>query len=131
MAQEKVILFNLLDQKKGQIMKTIFEQLGVDVIKIDNHDLNQSVGYLFGIHGFKKAEQEYKKTRNEEMLVFHGFSKEQMELVLDIFQGAQIPFIPYKAMTTSNNIELPFHEFMDKVKEEYESRIIHTGKNHE
>lgn len=128
MAQEKVILFNLLDQKKGQIMKTIFEQLGVDVIKIDNGDLNQSVGYLFGIHGFKKADREYKKTRDEEILVFHGFSKEQMELVLDVFQGAQIPYIPYKAMTTSKNIELPFHEFIDKVKEEYESRIIHTGK---
>lgn len=128
MAQEKVILFNLLDQKKGQIMKTIFEQLGVEVIRIDSKDLNESVGYLFGVHGFKQAKREYKKTREEEVLVFHGFSKEQMELVLDVFQGAQLPFIPYKAMTTSENIEMPFHEFIDKVKEEYESRLVHPGK---
>lgn len=128
MAQEKVILFNLLDQKKGQIMKTIFEQLGVEVIRIDSKDLNESVGYLFGVHGFKQANREYKKTREEEVLVFHGFSKEQMELVLDVFQGAQLPFIPYKAMTTSQNIEMPFHEFIDKVKEEYESRLVHPGK---
>ncbi len=128
MAQEKVILFNLLNQEKGQIMKTILDQFGVDVIGIENKDLNQTVGYLFGIHGFKKAERDYKKTREEEILVFHGFSQEQMELVLDVFQGAKIPFIPYKAMTTSQNIEMPFHDFLDKVKEEYESRILHTGK---
>lgn len=127
MAQEKVILFNLLDQEKGQIMKTIFDQLGVDVIKIDSKDLNETVGYLFGLHGFQKAEKEYKKDRDEEMLVFHGFSNEQMELVLDVFQGAKLPFIPYKAMTTSQNIELPFHQFLDNVKEEYESRILHTN----
>ena len=128
MAQEKVILFNLLNQEKGQIMKTILDQFGVDVIGIENKDLNQTVGYLFGIHGFKKAERDYKKTREEEILVFHGFSQEQMELVLDVFHGAKIPFIPYKAMTTSQNIEMPFHDFLDKVKEEYESRILHTGK---
>lgn len=128
MTQEKVILFNLLNQEKGQIMKTILDQFGVDVIGIENKDLNQTVGYLFGIHGFKKAERDYKKTREEEILVFHGFSQEQMELVLDVFQGAKIPFIPYKAMTTSQNIEMPFHDFLDKVKEEYESRIFHTGK---
>lgn len=127
MAQEKVILFNLLDQKKGQIMKTILDQLDVDVIGISNKDLNETVGYLFGLHGFKKAEKEYKKDRDEEMIVFHGFSTEQMELVLDVFQGAQLPFIPYKAMTTSQNIELPFHQFLDNVKEEYESCILHTN----
>ncbi|MGN1181884.1 MAG: DUF3783 domain-containing protein [Faecalibacillus sp.] len=125
MAQEKVILYNLLDQEKGQIMKTIFEQLGVDVIRIDHKDLNQSVGYLFGLDGFSKEKKDYQKIRNEEMLVFHGFSTEQMELVLDVFQGAQIPFIPYKAMTTSKNIELPFHQFLDRVIEEYESRLLH------
>ena len=59
------------------------------------------------------------------MLVFHGFSTEQMELVLDIFEGAKIPYLPYKAMTTSQNIEIPFYQFLDNVIEEYESRILH------
>ena len=125
MAQEKVILFNLLDQEKGQIMKTIFDQLGVDVINVNSQDLNQSVGYLFGLHGFQKVQENYEKTRDEEMLVFHGFSTEQMELVLDIFEGAKIPYLPYKAMTTSQNIEIPFYQFLDNVIEEYESRILH------
>ena len=119
MAQEKVILFNLLDQEKGQIMKTIFDQLGVDVINVNSQDINQSVGYLFGLHGFQKVQGD------EEMLVFHGFSTEQMELVLDIFEGAKIPYLPYKAMTTSQNIEIPFYQFLDNVIEEYESRILH------
>lgn len=126
MAQEKVILLNLLDQKKGQIMKIIFDQLGVDVIGIESKDLNQSVGYLFGLHGFHREKRDYEKIRDEEMLVFHGFSNEQMDLVLDVFEGAKIPYIPYKAMTTSKNIEIPFHQFLDNVIEEYESRILHT-----
>lgn len=126
MVQEKVILLNLLDQKKGQIMKTIFDQLGVDVIGIESKDLNQSAGYLFGLDGFYQEQGDYDKTRDEEMLVFHGFSTEQMELVLDVFKGAKIPYIPYKAMTTSKNIDIPFHQFLDNVIEEYESRILHT-----
>lgn len=119
--KETVLLCNLADTDKGQAMMKILGQLGIDVKVIKKEDILHSLGYLLSMDGFEASTLEITDENiEEEMMVIHNFSDEQINLMLDIFKGADIPFIPLKAITTPMNIEWSFHQLYQEIKKEYE-----------
>lgn len=121
MMKETVLLCNLVDTDKGQAMMKILDQLGINVKIVEKDEILHSLGYLLSMDGFEASTLEITdEDIVEEMMVIHNFSDEQINLMLEIFKGADIPFIPLKAITTPMNIEWSFHQLYQEIKKEYE-----------
>lgn len=119
--KETVLLYNLENSEKGQAIITILKQLGVTIRNIHKDDILQTIGYVLELEGFEATKEEIVDQKVEdEMLIIHGFSDEQINLMLDVFKEAKIPFIPLKAVVTTNNVNWSFYKLHGMVKEEYE-----------
>lgn len=123
--KEKVLMYHLSQSDTGNIIKTLLEQLDVEVIEIEESDVNQTMGYLIGLPDYKKTEEKIKDIPAKEMLIFFNFLDKQLDLVLDLLKQANVPFIPLKAMITQTNVEWSFYKLYHQVKEEYE-QMYHT-----
>lgn len=125
---KEIVLLYHLDEKAKQIIETIMKQLDVHVKVINDSDINQTMGYLLEIPGFEKSEEAFEEELEKEFIFFAGFSEEQLDLVLEIFKTADVPYIPFKAMLTNDNVEYPFYRLYQNVAHEYEQ--ITQGFNH-
>lgn len=120
--QETVLLLNLKDSAHGQAIETILTQFQINVMHVNREAVLQQIGYLLKEPGFEPSSKRVEEEIIEdEMIVFHELADEQLELVLEIFKNAQIPFIPLKAVVTPTNIEWTFYQLFEAVKEEYET----------
>ncbi|MEG0276620.1 MAG: DUF3783 domain-containing protein [Coprobacillus sp.] len=116
---KEVVLVYHLDLKIKEAIEKIMSQLDVDVKEILDDDVHQSIGYLLGISGYEESEEMFEGKLEKEFVFFAGFSDEQLDLVLEIFKAAEIPYIPYKAMLTPDNVVYPFYRLYQNVEEEY------------
>lgn len=116
---KEVVLVYRLDLKIKDAIEKIMSQLDVNVKEILDEDINQTMGYLLDISGYEKSEEVFEGELDKEFIFFAGFSDEQLDLVLEIFKAAQIPYIPYKAMLTPDNVVYPFSRLYQNVEEEY------------
>lgn len=117
---EQVLMYNLETKEHGIAMTHMLEQFGIQVKHVARRDLTQQVGYLLELPGYARSNEEVKPFLDE-FIVFHNFAEEQLELVLQVFEMAGIPYIAYKAKTTDENIELSFTKLFENVKEEFKS----------
>lgn len=115
---EVLMYYHLKDEVKNPIC-IIMEQLGVEVIEIKEEDRHETMGYLLNIPGFNKSEESGKDIPDDSFLFFAGMSGEQIDIILDIFKNANLPYIPFKAMLTNDNIQYPFYVLYNNVKQEY------------
>ena len=49
------------------------------------------------------------------MMVMAGFEDKQVDLLLQIFKEANIPFIPLKAIVTQTNVNWTFMQLIENV----------------
>ena len=125
---ETILLYHV-DEKLKAIIERLCQQIGVVVKEIDDADIYQKMGYLLGIDGFERLEdQEIDINMDQELLFFAFMTKEQLDILLDVFKAAEIPFIPYKAMLTESNIEYLFYQLYENVAHEYEQITNTTNK---
>ena len=110
--------YHLKDEVKNPIC-IIMEQLDVKTIEITDDQIHETMGYLLKVPGFEKSEESGKEIPEESFLFFAGMSEDQINLILDVFKGAKIPYIPFKAMLTNDNIAYPFYTLYDNVRNEY------------
>ncbi|MEG0367370.1 MAG: DUF3783 domain-containing protein [Coprobacillus sp.] len=128
---KEIVLLYHIDEKTKTIIETIMSQLDVDVKYIEETQVNETIGYLLEIPGFEKDQKnEFTDVLEKEFIFFAGFSDEQLDLVLDIFKAAQVPYIPFKAMLTNDNVTYPFYRLYQNVEHEYE-QITNGFKNEE
>lgn len=120
--KEVVLMFNLKDKDYGIAMGHILSQFNVDVRFVDEENHDQTIGYLVGADGFEVTQSVNKFS--DEMLVFYNFIGNQVELVFEIFENANLPYIPLKAVTTPNNIEWSAISLRNEVLKEYESLMV-------
>lgn len=121
---EQLLVYKLEDKEYFPIVEKICKQLNIKIKIISDSDVNFSIGYLVGIDGYTKVRIDDLKIDNQEMIVFAEFSDEQLEIILQLFRNAQIPFIPLKAVLTATNVEWSFAKLHDNVEEEY--KLMHS-----
>lgn len=116
---EKLGLFNIKDQEYYPIIKRICEQLGIEIIFITEADINYSVGYILGIDGYSETKVDDGGSLLEPMILFAGFNDEQLDIILQLFKEAGVPYIPLKAVLTQVNVEWSFSKLHNNVNQEY------------
>ncbi|MDE6952448.1 MAG: DUF3783 domain-containing protein [Erysipelotrichales bacterium] len=116
---KELILYYKLDENVKNIMSIILKQLDVEMKEIDEKDISQQMGYLLNLPGYQRKNIEREENLNETFLFFAHFSNEQLDIILDVFRNAGIPFIPYKAMLTNDNVVYTFQQLYKNVENEY------------
>lgn len=116
--KEKVLFYHLEENVQKAIV-TILEQLDVETKEIFQEDAAQQMGYLINLAGYQKKNEKSKKELTEPFLFFAHFSMEQLDIVLEVFKNAKIPYIPYKAMLTNDNVVYTFEQLYTNVENEY------------
>lgn len=115
----EIILYYHIDDDLRDAIKIICDQLDIKTKEVKEKDVDQTMGYLLEIPGFDRQEAKNDKIPTDSMLFFAGMSMEQLNILLDVFQSADLPYIPLKAMLTENNINYPFYVLHENVNKEY------------
>ena len=57
----------------------------------------------------------------EMLLMYHidDETKKIIDIILEVFKNAGIPYIPYKAMLTNDNVNYTFEQLYQNVEQEY------------
>ena len=126
---KETVLMYRIEEKAKQAIVTILKQLDVEIREIGEDETPQQIGYLLNLPGFKKSEEESQRKCEESFLFFAFFTDEQLDIVLEIFRRASIPYIPYKAMLTNDNVVYTFEELYTNVEHEYESITNQSKKS--
>ncbi len=116
--KEKVLFYNL-DENVKQAILTILKQLDVETKEIYQEDASQQMGYLLDLSGYKRNNNKSDNHLVEPFLFFAYFTMEQLDIVLEVFKQANIPYIPYKAMLTNDNVVYTFEQLYINVENEY------------
>lgn len=117
--QETVLLYNIDKTEAGKAMMSILEKLNVKVISIKSSDLMNPIGFILGIDEFQRGSEALTHIPNDDMMVMAGFEDSQVDILLQIFKEAKIPFIPLKAIVTQTNVHWTFMQLLENVKNEY------------
>lgn len=116
---KETLLVYHIEQKAEQAIRTIMAQLDVDVHVIKDDDIYQKMGYILGLDGYSREENDSNEELEKSFLYFAFFLDEQIDIVLEVFKMANIPYIPYKAMYTQQNVNYTFAELYKNVEHEY------------
>lgn len=117
--QETVLLYNIDKTEAGKAIISILEKLNVKVTIVKSSDLMNPLGYILGIDDFERGTEALKTIPQDDMMVLAGFEEKQVDILLQIFQEANIPFIPLKAIVTQTNVNWTFMQLLQNVKNEY------------
>ena len=117
--EETVLLYNIDKSKAGKAIISILEKLNVKIIIVKSSDLMNPIGYILGEKGFERGTEALTTIPNDDMLVMAGFEDKQIDILLQIFKEANIPFIPLKAIVTQTNVNWTFMQLLNNVKNEY------------
>lgn len=117
--QETVLLYNIDKTDAGKAIISILEKLNVEVKIVKTSDLMSPLGYILGYDGFERGAEALKTIPQDDMMVMSGFEDKQVDILLQIFQEANIPFIPLKAIVTQTNVNWTFMKLLNSVKAEY------------
>lgn len=117
--QETVLLYNIDKTDAGKAIISILEKLNVEVIIVKSSDLMSPIGYILGADNFERGTESLTEIPQDDMMVMAGFEDKQVDLLLQIFKEANIPFIPLKAIVTQTNVNWTFMQLLKNVKTEY------------
>ena len=116
---KETLLIYHIEEKVEQAIRTIMAQLDVDVKVIKDEDVYQKMGYILELEGYPREDNDSNEKLEKSFLYFAFFLDEQIDIVLEVFKMANIPYIPYKAMYTSQNVNYTFAELYKNVEHEY------------
>lgn len=117
--QETVLLYNIDKTDAGKAIISILEKLNVEVIIVKSSDLMSPIRYILGADNFERGTEALTEIPQDDMMVMAGFEDKQVDLLLQIFKEANIPFIPLKAIVTQTNVNWTFMQLLKNVKTEY------------
>ena len=118
---KETLLIYHIEEKVEQAIRTIMAQLDVDVKVIKDEDVYQKMGYILELEGYPREDNDSNEKLEKSFLYFAFFLDEQIDIVLEVFKMANIPYIPYKAMYTQQNVNYTFAELYKNVEHEYQS----------
>lgn len=123
--QRQILLFSVSEKKKTALQK-ICTQLCCSVTEIDRKRYGESLGSLLGICGTKRHAVNHGSSElyaamgfPVEMLVFCGFSGDDLDLFLKLYRETGLEPVPLKAMITPHNINWSAVELFAELMEEH------------
>ena len=99
----RVFVYNLMFNKMGAVASAC-RAVGAEIANISNEDIHKSIEHL--VDSSKSAKPGMDCDENiSELLIFDGFSSDNLDNFLDAYKGTQAPPVAFKAMVTPVNLK--------------------------
>lgn len=116
-----VLLAYELEKGTERELKSLAMALGHQVKLVSSSNYGESLGYVAGIAGFKKANvKDTGEKLGSEMLIFCGLDSVAMDQLLAALRERKLR-IPLKAVITPHNIQWSSRMLYEELKKEHES----------
>ena len=117
---EKTILLYNLKNDKGVQIRRICSPLHISCRDVEPSEYMELIGALAGMPGFPRRQQSVSPvTFSEEMMIFCGFSNDDIYQFLAQYKTAGIAPVWLKASLTPNNIQWNSIELHKELSEEH------------
>lgn len=97
----KVYVYNLMFNKIAAASKAC-SAVGAELVSVSKDDIHKSVEYIIGAAKNQKPMKDSNDMISELML-FEGFTSDNLDVFLDAYKQTKAPAIVYKAMVTPIN----------------------------
>lgn len=116
---KKILLFNI-DSSKATLIKSLCGGMGIQPIVIYKNQYGEKIGALVGLNGFAPSMTVYSGDDIAgEMMIFCGFSSDELDEFLERYRESKIPPISLKAMVTPHNISWSAVELYRELTQEH------------
>jgi len=99
----RVFVYNLMFNKIGAVAK-VCQEIGAEIVNISNDDIHKSIEHLVDSNKPSKAGKDCEENISE-LLIFDGFTNDNLDDFLDAYKGTQAPPVAFKAMVTPVNLK--------------------------
>ena len=97
----KVYVYNLLFNKIAAVSKAC-SVVGAELVTISKDDIHKSVEYIIGEGKTPKPMKDSSDVITE-LMIFDGFTSDNLDVFLDAYKQTKVPTVTYKAMVTPIN----------------------------
>lgn len=113
----KKILYYRLDETEQNVYPKLLKRLGYQMLACNDNDLDTTLEELFlreesSIGSCERFEHSY--------FIMSGMTKEDLQVVLDAFQTAKLPYKGIKVMRTETNAKWTLRELFAETASEHE-----------
>lgn len=117
----KVLLYNLgPDTSRGERVRGILQELGIETLTIQKTQLNELVGYLAGLDGFEASDEPYTGDGyNTEFMLMSHLGEAQLDRFLAAMQAQNLR-IDHKAVVTAYNQNWTMKELIGEIGDEHD-----------
>lgn len=117
----KVALYNLNDDTElGHKLHEVLLKEGIPKVIIDTCDLNQKVGYIAGLDGYIREDNDYTgESIDSPFMIMCNLPEAVLDSFLDAMMAAKVR-INYKAVVTSNNKDYTVKRLIGDISKEHE-----------
>ena len=100
-------------------IKTICRLSDIELIRVDDQMIHLKIKDILQ----NKIRKRKNKALAMPMIVFSGMMQNDIDLLLEAFKKASVPFIPLKAMVTATNLHWSFAQLFDHIFAEHQQVI--------
>lgn len=120
---KQVLLFGYGQQE--EMTCAVIRQQGYMPRVVEEAELDQQLGYLCGLPGYRfRKTEEVKPAHPGALMVFHELTQEELEALLKALRASSVTVSSVKAMVTPTNREWTLRRLGDEVREEHEVMTV-------
>ena len=118
-AKEKILIYGVQPgSKRESQLKTALGFLGIPGIFLGKASLCQKVGYLAGLKGYERSEDQEMEAVERELMILSGISPARLDQISGFMRRMKLPPVKLKAMITPTNVEWTLFELLHEVQGE-------------
>lgn len=121
---KKLLIYRMDQIPQNQSIKMICRLLNIELVEIDDFMIHLKLKDILS----KKTRKRKNDSLKMPMIVFSGMSQNDIDLLLQSFKNAAIPFIPLKATITATNLHWSFSQLFDHIFAEYQQVVQKSQK---
>lgn len=116
---KKLLIYHLKDIENYHSIISICKLMNIELYEIENDMIHLKIKDLLN----KRIKKRKNKALVMPMIVFSGFTSENIDILLNAFKNGNVPFVPLKASITATNLNWSFEQLYKHIYEEYQQVV--------
>lgn len=116
---KKLLIYHLKDIENYYSIISICKLMNIELYEIEDHMIHLKIKDLLN----KKVKKRKNKSLAMPLIVFSGFTPENIDNLLNALKNGNVPFIPLKASVTATNLNWSFEQLYEHILKEYQQVV--------
>lgn len=116
---KKLLIYHLKGIENYYSIISICKLMNIELYEIEDHMIHLKIKDLLN----KKVKKRKNKSLAMPLIVFSGFTPENIDNLLNALKNGNVPFIPLKASVTATNLKWSFEQLYEHILKEYQQVV--------